>query len=585
MSDAPLLTDAERIKLAQEDFGFFLGWVHETDARDVFGGKAVPAAHHLEMIDLLTEETGHTLIVAPRQSAKTTVVAGWIEWGLGRASLSDNKNWANDHRVLWFSNTAHQAYRPSNAIRATIEANPIYHAIFPKVLPHKDKWSQEEWKVKGNNIKDANFLALGVQGPALGARGLIIVYDDIADQDNMKTPRSREDLIEWLDTTAAPIIVPWGRFVMACTRWAWDDPADWAEKRHWTTLATHPMKALIEEGTESDGITLDGLRGGTSVGDTAQPGGDAVVSRLVRGIHPIASEANNVAAEDVRPDTESAGGNAGALTADRAEAAGIPAGTADSAITYRSYWPERFSVEYLRGLQAENPRAFAKTHQNEVAPEEGLVFERIWFEDRFDTPPGEIIFRVDSWDTAAGQGRKRSYSVGLSALVSRDFHLYLVNMLRGQLPYPDLKASIRMTARRNKSNVIIIEAKSSGQQALQELRLEGLPVVEFQPFGQKGSPSRQEGNVRISDICAQRRVHLPSDYYCRRAGSLGWLPDWEREVFSYPDGENDDIVDALCQMLWWVEEQRLRHIKFMRAPQDPTPWGVSYRPEDVKALV
>ena len=541
--DAPLLSDAERIQIARDDFGFFLSWVHETDAREIFSGKAVPAAHHQEMIDLLTDETTHSLIVAPRGSAKTTIVQSWVEWELGRASLG-HKGWVMDHRVLWFSNTAHQAYRASNAIKATIEFNRIYQAIFPKVKPHKDKWSQEEWKVKGNNSKDANFLALGVQGPALGARGLVVIYDDIADQDNMKTPRGRAELIEWLNTTANPILVPWGRFVMACTRWAWDDPADWAEKRRWTTLATHPMKALIEE--ESDAI---------NIGETGSSG------EAGAGEEPVL------------------GGNRETMVG---QGSGV---TGDSAVTYRSYWPERFTVPFLLALRAEDPRAFAKTHQNEVAPEEGLVFERIWFEDRFDTPPGEILFRVDSWDTAAGQGRKRSYSVGLSALVSRDFHLYIVNMLRGQLPYPDLKESIRMTARRNKSNAVIIEAKSSGHQAVQELHLEGFPIVAFQPFGQKGSPSREEGNVRISDICAQRRVHLPSDYYCRRVGSRDWLPDFEREVFSYPDGENDDIVDALCQMLWWVEEQRLRNVRFLKAPKKPVPWAESWEGDRERALV
>jgi predicted phage terminase large subunit-like protein len=258
---------------------------------------------------------------------------------------------------------------------------------------------------------------------------------------------------------------------------------------------------------------------------------------------------------------------------------------ASAAVTYRSYWPGRFSVEKLLHERSLDARAFAKQYQNEVAPEEGLVFERIWFEDRFDTPPGEIIFKVDSWDTAAGQGRQRSYSVGLSAAVSADFHIYILNMLRGQLPYPDLKESIRMTARRNKSSAVIIEAKSSGHQAVQELHLEGFPIVAFQPFGQKGSPSREEGNIRISDICAQRRVHLPSDYYCRRSGSRGWLPDFEREVFSYPDGEQDDIVDALCQMLWWVEEQRLRNERFLKAPKKPTPWAESWAGEGQRVRV
>lgn len=491
-SPKSLTTDAERVVLAREYFPFFLGWVHKTDAAAIFDGQAVPARHHSQMIEAL-ERDGHTLIVAPRGSGKTTLVQAWIEWKLGRASL-EGGDWANDFRVVWFSNTAHQAYRISNAIKATVEANEVYQAIFPKVKPHKEKWSQEEWKVAGNTIKDSNFLALGVGGPALGARALIMIFDDIADEENMRTSHQREQLVGveggaagWLDNTAVPILVPWGRMVMSCTRWAWNDPAQWAMERKWRTLY---MKALL----------------------TDEDGGQS------------------------------------------------------------SYWPERFSLDWLLRQQSQNPRAFAKQFQNEVMPEEGLIFERIWFEDRFDVPPSALI-RVDSWDTASGHGRKRSYSAGLSAVVSADWHVYILNMLRGQLPYPDLREAVGMTAQRNKSNAVIIEAKSSGHALVQDDRLRGLPIVQWQPFGQKGSPTRAEANARISTVCAQRRLHLPSDFFCRRMGSEGWLPDFEREVFSYPEGENDDIVDALCQLLFWVEEQRVRYQAFAAQPRQPLRWG------------
>ena len=80
-------------------------------------------------------------------------------------------------------------------------------------------------------------------------------------------------------------------------------------------------------------------------------------------------------------------------------------------------------------------------------------------------------------------------------------------------------------------------------------------MIEWQPFGQRGSPTRLEANEKISAMCQTGMVHLPSEYFMRKMGA-SWLPDAEKEIFSYPDGESDDIVDAMCQMLYWVQEQR-----------------------------
>ena len=477
--------------------------VHETDTTFLDGRAALPAAHHLKMIAALVDDSlGHTLIVTPRGSGKTSLVQWWVEWRLGRASLrldGMTKAWANDFRVIYFSNTAHQAYRVSNAIKATIESNVVYQAIFPKVKPHKDKWSQESWKVKGNTIKDENFQALGVGGPALGARALLIIFDDIADQENMATAYQRDNLRFWLEHTAEPILVPWGRMVMTATRWAWDDPPAWAEERGWHQVY---MKALEED---------------------------------------------------------------------------------------ESYWPERFPVKWLLGQKQRSPKAFARQYQNEVAPEEGLVFERAWFEPRFDLLPNasEIRWRLNSWDTAAGQGRNRSYSAGWAAVVTKDWHVYLWRLLRGQVPYPYLKEAIRKLAEDTDADFVIVEKKSSGHQVVQEWaqifagRHDPPRLIEWQPFGQKGSPSRQLGNEEISDFCQQGRVHLPSESFCRKDGNADWLPDAEQEIFSYPEGETDDIVDAKCQMLFWVKQQMLAHqSKLFHRPR--LHWGT---PKGRKVMV
>lgn len=544
------MTEDPDLLMARDSFEAYMALVHRTDT-PLWGGAAVPARHHQVMIEALTNNSlGYTLIVTPRGSGKTTLMAGWIEWELGRASLGlnerneqqvlrtevgppadtgtnigagelhrqgqsgldggtdnsglsgrtrparrqTNRDWANDFRVIYFSNTAHQAYRVSNVIKATIESNQVYQALFPKVKPHRDKWSQEEWKVAGNNGKDANFMAIGVGGPALGARALIMVFDDIADQENMRTAAQRELVRLWLDHTALPILVPWGRMVMSCTRWAWDDPANWALERGW-----HPiyMKALEED------------------------------------------EGN-----------------------------------------LHSYWPERFPVEWLLEKQRESPSAFARQYQNEVAPEEGQTFLREWFEPRYSCLPPEVLFVANSWDTAAGVGRNRSFSAGWSAAITSDWHIYLFNLNRGQVLYPYLREAVKMQAERDRADYVIIEKKSSGHQLIDEFNIEyarGLhswKVIEWQPAGQKGSVGRRAYAEEVTDFCAKGRVHLPSEYFLRRAGSH-WLTEAETEIFSYPDGQTDDIVDALCQLIYYVRGREQAAMMFLAQPRDPVLWAPS----------
>lgn len=496
-----LMTDASLpLQAAVHDFPTFMALVHKTDMAERWEGSAIPFPHHLEISAALTNDSlGDTLIVCPRDSAKTTLYQFSTEWKLGRASMSLDgmtSNWANDFRVGYVRHAAERAYNVSDAIRMTIEDNEIYKAIFPNVKPHKRSWGQDEWRVKGNTSKDPTFTAMGIERPTLGYRFLHLGLDDIGDQENMATANKRERVRVTLNNTLMPMVIPWGRTTMLATRWAWDDPVKWAQNRGWYEIY---MKALIQD-----------------------ENGEWV-----------------------------------------------------------SYCPERYPVKKLLEMREADPRSFARQYQNEVAPDEGLVFERAWFEPRFDYLPNEIRWALNSWDTAAGQGRNRSYSAGWAAIVTMDWHVYLWRLMRGQVPYPYLKEAIRKLAEDTSAAFVIVEKKSSGHQVAQEWaqifagRQDPPRLIEWQPFGQKGSPSRQLANEEISDFCRQGRVHLASEYFCRKDGNADWLPAAEQEIFSYPEGETDDIVDAMCQMLYWVKQQHLGHqAKLFVRPR--LQWGESY---------
>ena len=81
-------------------------------------------------------------------------------------------------------------------------------------------------------------------------------------------------------------------------------------------------------------------------------------------------------------------------------------------------------------------------------------------------------------------------------------------------------------------DTIIIEAKASGLPLVQELRRIGIPVNTFSPG--KGQDKIARLNS-VSPIFQDGRVWIPDNR---------WGEELMDEVSDFPNGENDDLVDA-----------------------------------------
>jgi len=165
------------------------------------------------------------------------------------------------------------------------------------------------------------------------------------------------------------------------------------------------------------------------------------------------------------------------------------------------------------------------------------------------------------------------FGAGWAALVTHDWHVYLHHLSRGQVPLGYLELAVHKLALDFGMHYVIVEAKQSGQAIAQKWAnifsdVRNPPnLVEWQPFGQRGSPTRLEANERIAGFLIQKSVHLPSEHYARRH-NIDWLEITEQELFSYPEGESDDIADALFQMLFWIDIQKQRGIATSRLPRE-----------------
>jgi predicted phage terminase large subunit-like protein len=134
---------------------------------------------------------------------------------------------------------------------------------------------------------------------------------------------------------------------------------------------------------------------------------------------------------------------------------------------------------------------------------------------------------------------------------SRGPNLILLDSKKGRWDFPELKQVALDLYKFWEPDTVIIEAKASGTPLTQELRAQGIPVVNF-------TPSR--GNDKIT------RVHSVSPLF--EAGMV-WVPDetWAdelvEEVAAFPNGEYDDLVDSMTQAL-----MRYRQGNFVQLPSD-----------------
>jgi predicted phage terminase large subunit-like protein len=120
----------------------------------------------------------------------------------------------------------------------------------------------------------------------------------------------------------------------------------------------------------------------------------------------------------------------------------------------------------------------------------------------------------------------------------------VLDVLRVQLEYPELRRRVLHEADRYETETILIEQSSSGIALLQDLRREGLlRPISIKPKVDKvarleGHSAKLEGGY----------VRLPE--------GAPWLDGFKTELLAFPRGRYDDQVHALSQFLEWLALRR-----------------------------
>jgi predicted phage terminase large subunit-like protein len=205
--------------------------------------------------------------------------------------------------------------------------------------------------------------------------------------------------------------------------------------------------------------------------------------------------------------------------------------------------PEREPLETLNQVREEQGEYhFAGQYQQAPAPPDGALVKAGWFRTYTAADmPAEFEMTFQSWDTANKPTELSDYSVCTTWGV-KEKHIYLINVFRKRLGYPELKRAVKEQAVAFGPQTILIENKGSGISLIQELVIEGMHVIKmYEPTMDKITRMNS-----VTSTIENGFVHLPVE--------APWLGEYVHELMTFPKGRFDDQVDSTSQGLDWYKK-------------------------------
>jgi predicted phage terminase large subunit-like protein len=219
-------------------------------------------------------------------------------------------------------------------------------------------------------------------------------------------------------------------------------------------------------------------------------------------------------------------------------------------------WPEFWKQEELEAIRAELPvgKWEAQYQQNPTSEEGAIIKREMWKIWEKDNPPA-IDYIIQSWDTAFEKNNRADYSActtwGIFYNEDEAANIILLDAYKERMEFPELKKRALEMWKEWEPDTLLVEKKAAGAPLIYELRRMGIPISEYTPS--KGSDKIARVNA-VSDLFASGMVWRPE---------TRWAEEVVEEMASFPNGDNDDLVDSSSQALL-----RFRQGGFIRLESD-----------------
>jgi hypothetical protein len=214
---------------------------------DDSGYPIIFSDHHDLWLELICDDTiKRLLIIAPPDSAKTTVVIAYLAAWIGfHQTLS----------AIVSSVTDDVATKRSVSVRNLVTSD-VYRMIFPKVIPSKNEWEQNGWSVNnrftwgGGGRLHRTMSAYGTGTSIVGSRADLLIGDDLLDFDNTRTSHQIDLINKWFYNSFLSRCkggVHPGRVVLIGTSWNASDLLGSIRRENGDWIVCH-MPMLDESG-------------------------------------------------------------------------------------------------------------------------------------------------------------------------------------------------------------------------------------------------------------------------------------------------------------------------------------------------
>ena len=211
-----------------------------------------------------------------------------------------------------------------------------------------------------------------------------------------------------------------------------------------------------------------------------------------------------------------------------------------------SYWPYKEPLADLLELEAKDRYVFSGQYQQRPSPLGGDIIQGKYFGRYKVVPP--LRFRKVIADTAQKTAERNDYSVFECWGLGEDGRIYLLDLIRGKWPAPELKRRAIAFWTKHKEagdfeaplRQLLIEDKSSGTGLIQDIQADGgIPV--------KGIERVADKLTRVMDVVSYIEsglVFIPE--------AAPWVSDFvaECEAFTADDTHaHDDMIDPMCDAI------------------------------------
>jgi len=240
-------------------------------------------------------------------------------------------------------------------------------------------------------------------------------------------------------------------------------------------------------------------------------------------------------------------------------------------------WPNRYPVEKVAEMKKSlGSRAFAVQYQQRPAPEEGEIIKRSWWKF-YQIPPSDLDWIMISWDFTFKDSKNSDFVVG-QVWGRKGANKYLLGQVRGKMTFTEtIQAMFTLNAHWKNINENLVEEKANGAAIIDSLKDKIPGIVGWSPIESKESRAHA-----IAPQVEAGNIHLPDP------SIAPWIHEYIEEWNFFPNGKNDDQVDATTQAIrrlsekesWWIDAPN----EYFDQPDETSPkdklvnmfWAGSY---------